>query len=76
MDDSIGLVQKIIAKNKASDKQCMNCKHYIKNYKDDYTLKHFGYGEIKYRPACGYGKSYGYVSHNPAAGCKYFEERK
>ena len=51
-------------------------RNYVENYKDDYTLRHFGYGEIKYRPACGYGKSYGYVSHNPAAGCKYFEERK
>lgn len=75
MNDS-ELIQAVFAKNRASKKQCKDCIYYVENYKDDYTLRHFGYGEIKYRPACGYGKSYGYVSHNPAAGCKYFEARK
>lgn len=70
------LTQAVYAKNRVSKKQCKDCIYYVENYKDDYTLRHFGYGEIKYRPACGYGKSHGYVSHNPAAGCKYFEERK
>ena len=74
--DTFGFLQKVKAKNRASDKKCYNCIYYIANYKDDYTLRHFGYGEVKYRPACGYGKSYGHVLHNPAASCKYFEEEQ
>ena len=74
--DTFELLQHVKVKNWASDKNCYDCVNYIENYKDDYTLRHFGYGEVKYRPACAHGKSYGHVSHNPAAGCKYFEERK
>ena len=74
--DTFELLQHVKAKNWASDKKCYDCIYYIENYKDDYTLRHFGYGEVKYRSACGYGKSYIYVSHNPAAYCKYFKRRK
>ena len=74
--NTVEFCQNLFKKNIASNHQCRDCIYYIENYKDDYTLRHFGYGEVKYRPACGYGKSYGYVSHNPAAYCKYFEVEK
>lgn len=70
------LFQEMKRKNWLSDKKCTDCVYYIENYKDDYTLRHFGYGEVKYRPACGHCNTYGFVSHNPAANCRYFEKAR
>lgn len=70
------LLISIREKNWASDKKCTKCIYYVDNYKDDYTLRHFGYGEIKYRPACSYLKLYSYVSHNPAVTCNNYKENK
>ena len=60
----------------ASDKQCTDCIWYIAEYRDDYTLRHFGYGEVKIRPACSYCGNYSHVSHNPAALCKQYERKE
>lgn len=69
------LLISIKEKNWASEKKCFKCVYYMDNYKDDYTLIHFGYGEVKYRPACTLSATYGYVSHNPAAKCKHYKEK-
>lgn len=68
------LLEKVKAKNMASDRQCVKCVCYVAEYKDDYTLRHFGYGEVKIRPACSL--TYGYVSHNPARLCGNYKEKK
>lgn len=68
-----GLLMAVKAKNWASDKKCTKCVYYVDNYKDDYTLRHFGYGVIKYRPACSYINLYSYVSHNPAVTCNNYK---
>ena len=75
-DESFSLFQEMKAKNMASDKKCTMCIYYIENYKDDYTLRHFGYGEVKYRPACGFAGTYGFVKNNPARLCRYYEVKK
>lgn len=72
MNDS-ELIRTVYAKNRASKKQCKDCIYYVENYKDDYTLRHFGYGEIKYRPACRFNNNYAYVGHNPARLCGNYE---
>ena len=66
-------ILKVFSKNHSSDRQCAKCIHYVKEYKDDCTLKHFGYGEIKIRPACSFAGSYGFVSHNPARLCQNYK---
>lgn len=68
------LLEKVKAENMASDKQCVKCVCYIAKYKDDYTLRHFGYGKVKIRPACSLAGTYGYVSHNPARLCRWYKE--
>lgn len=65
----------LFKKNRVSSRQCRECVYYIENYKDDYTLRHFGYGEIKYRPACRFNNNYTFVSHNPARLCNYYEKK-
>ena len=72
---TLDLMQRVSAMNHASDKKCTNCVYYVKEYKDDFTLRHYGYGKVKIRPACNYCGNYGFVSHNPAAMCRNFEER-
>ena len=77
MDEkSYSIMQEVIAENHASEKQCTKCIYYVAQYKDDYTLRHFGYGEVKIRPACSCCGSYGFVSHNPARMCRYYEEKE
>ena len=77
MDEyTINLMQKCFAENHASDKKCKDCVYYVAEYKDDFTLRFYGYGEVKIRPACGHANSYGYVGHNPAANCRYFEKEE
>ena len=66
--------EKIKAKNIASHKQCKDCMSYIENYKDDYTIRHFNYGKVSYRPACSFGNSYGFVSQNPARLCRHYKK--
>lgn len=68
------LLEKVKAKNLASKKQCSKCRYYISRFKDDYTVKHFGYGEIKIRPSCKL-RPYSYVSHNPAINCNEYKEK-
>lgn len=70
------LLEEYKAKWKASDKKCINCKYYVENYIDDYTLRHFGYGKVKCRPACSFAGTYGFVSHNPASLCIYYESKE
>lgn len=67
-------LEQVKAKNMASDKRCTKCRSYIANFKDDFTIKHFGYGEVKVRPSCRI-KPYAYVSHNPAAYCSLYKEK-
>ena len=69
------LLEELKAKNFASDKKCTDCIWYVKEYKDDYTLRFFGYGEVKIRPACSFSGNYGYVSHNPARLCRWYEKK-
>ena len=75
-EETCKLLQGYKEKWLASDKQCTDCIWYVAKYRDDYTLRHFGYGEVKIRPACRFCGSYSYVSHNPAALCKHYYERK
>lgn len=70
----IELLIKVKEKNWKSDKKCTECIYYVDNYRDDYTLKHFGYGKVKYRPACSHGETYHFVSHNPAAHCRHYHK--
>ena len=69
-------MQDVFVKNHSSDKKCAECKYYVKEYKDDYTLRHFGYGKVTIRPACSYAGTYDFVSHNPARLCKYYKKGK
>lgn len=62
-------------KNKPDQEQCSECIYYIEKYLDDYTQRHFGYGEVKIRPACSFANTYGFVSHNPASQCDYYRAR-
>lgn len=73
IEETKALLEKHKAKWKASEKQCTDCKYYVENYKDDFTLRFYGYGEVKYRPACRWGNTYAYVEHNPAALCIHYE---
>lgn len=63
-------------KAKNSEKQCSKCIHYIEQYLDDYTVRHFGCGKIKVRPVCGHGDTYGYVDFNHAHVCRNYKEKK
>lgn len=74
--DTYNLMQEVFAENHASEKKCTKCIYYVAEYKDDYTLRHFGYGTVKIRPACSCCNSYGFVSHNPARLCRSYEEKK
>lgn len=74
-EESYLIMQEVFAENHASEKQCTKCIYYIAQYKDDYTLRHFGYGEVKIRPACSYGNDYSFVSHNPARSCRFYKEK-
>jgi len=73
--DQKNFIQEVYAKNHNSEKQCTKCIYYVKEYKDDYTLRFFGYGEVKIRPACSFAGNYGFVSHNPARLCRYYEQK-
>ena len=75
-NDTLQLMREVFAENHASDKKCTNCIYYVKEYKDDWTLRHYGYGEVKIRPACSCGLSYGFVNNNPARTCIHYEIRK
>lgn len=55
--------------------KCVKCVCYVAKYKDDYTLRYFGYGEVKIRPACSLAGTYAYVSHNPARLCRWYKEK-
>lgn len=72
-DEHYEMFQEMKRRNWASDKKCSKCVYYVENYKDDFTLRHFGYGEVKYRLACKFNNNYSFVSHNPAAICKWYE---
>ena len=63
-------------KARNSEKQCSKCIHYIEQYVDDYTVRHFGYGKIKVRPACGHGNTYGFIDINHAHMCRNYKEKK
>lgn len=65
--------EEVWEKNKQSEKQCTKCVYYVPYYVDDYTLRHFGYGKVKVRPACTFGGGDGFVSHNPARLCNYYK---
>lgn len=73
--ETVELLNSYKAKWMASEKQCIDCIYYIAEYKDDFTLKHFGYGKVKIRPACSHCGNYGFVSHNPAVLCNNYERR-
>lgn len=74
--ETVELMNDFKAKYQNHPKQCYKCKYYIEKYKDDWTLRFYGYGKVKYRPACGYCNTYGFVSINPAPLCKYYEEKQ
>lgn len=57
------------------EKSCSTRAYYVKEYKDDFTVKHYGYGKIKVRPACSFNGNYGFVSHDTAIFCKWYEEK-
>lgn len=72
--ETVELMNTFKAKYQNAEEQCNKCKYYIENYRDDYTLRHFGYGEVKYRPACIWGNTYGFVYTNHAPLCRYYEK--
>lgn len=73
--EEIDYINNMYAKNHLSIKKCTNCKYYIEDYKDDFTLKYYGYGDIKIRPACTLSGNYSCVSHNPAACCNDYQTK-
>ena len=73
--ETVELMNDFKAKYQNAEEQCYKCKYYIENYKDDYTLRHFGYGEVKYRPACTFANTHGFVDINHAPLCRNYEER-
>ena len=66
-EETEALFQKVIEKNMASNRRCSCCRYYVKEYKDKYTLET--------REACSFAQTYGYVSHNPARLCRYYQAR-
>lgn len=67
-------ISEVYQKNKESDRQCKDCVYYVENYEDDFTIRNFGYGGMVNRPACSFGGTYGFVSHNPARTCTHYKK--
>ena len=71
--ETVELMNEFKAKYKNHEKQCYKCKYYIENYKDDFTLRHFGYGEVRYRSACSHYNTFSFVDINHAPLCRDYK---